>query len=61
MGVLKRNCLYIHVMLLSVKQFSAAAKDLYHSVGDDPWKTSGETERPVFTMPLWAFDSTISD
>jgi len=36
----------------------AVGKDLYHSVGDDPWK-SGETERPVFTMPLWAFDQLI--
>mmetsp|Transcript_30168 Transcript_30168/g.89595 ORF Transcript_30168/g.89595 Transcript_30168/m.89595 type:complete len:367 (+) Transcript_30168:78-1178(+) len=36
-----------------------AGKDLYHSAGDDPRKTSGETERPGFAMPLWAFDQLV--
>lgn len=34
-------------------------EDLYHSVGDDPSCTQGEAERPIFSMPLWAFDQFI--
>lgn len=30
--------------------------DCYHSPGDDPSKTAGESETPSFVMPLWAFD-----
>lgn len=30
--------------------------DFYHSLGDDPDKTEGELELPMFVMPLWAFD-----
>merc|ERR1712048_532050 len=33
--------------------------DLYHSVGDDPKTTDGPREKPVFVMPLWAFDQFI--
>merc|ERR1712232_847597 len=33
--------------------------DLYHSVGDDPKTTAGPQEKPVFVMPLWAFDQFI--
>lgn len=33
--------------------------DLYHSVGDDPSATDGPQEKPVFVMPLWAFDQFI--
>jgi len=33
--------------------------DLYHSVGDDPKTTAGPHEKPVFVMPLWAFDQLI--
>merc|ERR1712048_931480 len=33
--------------------------DLYHSVGDDPKTTAGPQEKPVFAMPLWAFDQFI--
>eukprot|EP00929_Paragymnodinium_shiwhaense_P085878 TRINITY_DN4633_c0_g1_i1.p1 TRINITY_DN4633_c0_g1~~TRINITY_DN4633_c0_g1_i1.p1 ORF type:complete len:390 (-),score=83.53 TRINITY_DN4633_c0_g1_i1:230-1399(-) len=33
---------------------------LYHSVGDQPGQgKNGERERPVFVMPLWAFDQFI--
>lgn len=32
---------------------------VYHSVGEDPKVVSGELERPVFVMPLWAFDQFI--
>eukprot|EP00929_Paragymnodinium_shiwhaense_P085880 TRINITY_DN4633_c0_g3_i1.p1 TRINITY_DN4633_c0_g3~~TRINITY_DN4633_c0_g3_i1.p1 ORF type:complete len:389 (-),score=90.49 TRINITY_DN4633_c0_g3_i1:240-1406(-) len=33
---------------------------LYHSTGDAPGKgANGERERPVFVMPLWAFDQII--
>lgn len=31
-------------------------ENLYHAIGDDPGRTSGETEKPAFVMPLWAFD-----
>jgi len=37
----------------------AAGKDLYHSPGDDPRTVTGPLEKPVFTMPLWAFDQLI--
>jgi hypothetical protein len=37
----------------------AAGKDLYHSAGEDPRQVRGEAERPVFVMPLWAFDQLI--
>eukprot|EP00928_Gymnodinium_smaydae_P021316 TRINITY_DN18300_c0_g2_i1.p1 TRINITY_DN18300_c0_g2~~TRINITY_DN18300_c0_g2_i1.p1 ORF type:complete len:325 (-),score=66.92 TRINITY_DN18300_c0_g2_i1:35-1009(-) len=30
--------------------------ECYHSVGDDPDRTWGELEVPMFVMPLWAFD-----
>mmetsp|Transcript_46598 Transcript_46598/g.135708 ORF Transcript_46598/g.135708 Transcript_46598/m.135708 type:complete len:385 (+) Transcript_46598:144-1298(+) len=30
--------------------------DLYHSVGDDPASSPAPHEKPVFMMPLWAFD-----
>jgi len=33
--------------------------DLYHSAGEDPNTVQGEAERPVFAMPLWAFDQLI--
>merc|ERR1712048_951359 len=33
--------------------------DLYHSVGNDPKTTAGPQEKPVFVMPLWAFDQFI--
>eukprot|EP00930_Biecheleria_cincta_P057058 TRINITY_DN43060_c0_g1_i1.p1 TRINITY_DN43060_c0_g1~~TRINITY_DN43060_c0_g1_i1.p1 ORF type:complete len:384 (+),score=56.84 TRINITY_DN43060_c0_g1_i1:98-1249(+) len=33
--------------------------EVYHSTGDDPNKVSGEIEKPVFTMPLFAFDQFI--
>jgi len=40
-----------------VKAFKWVVGDeLYHSVGDDPAQTDGEAERPIFGMPLWAFD-----
>lgn len=35
---------------------------IYHSIGDDPRAVSGppgDLERPVFVMPLWAFDQFI--
>lgn len=32
---------------------------VYHSPGDDPDQVSGELERPVCTMPLFAFDQVI--
>jgi len=38
---------------------SVVGKDLYHSCGDDPRAVEGEAERPVFVMPLWAFDQLI--
>lgn len=34
-------------------------KDLYHSIGDDPAMVEGEAEKPVFAMPLWAWDQYI--
>jgi hypothetical protein len=37
----------------------AVGNDLYHSPGDDPAKTVGAQEKPVFAMPLWAFDHVI--
>eukprot|EP00931_Biecheleriopsis_adriatica_P085835 TRINITY_DN60620_c0_g1_i1.p1 TRINITY_DN60620_c0_g1~~TRINITY_DN60620_c0_g1_i1.p1 ORF type:complete len:379 (+),score=67.23 TRINITY_DN60620_c0_g1_i1:28-1164(+) len=33
--------------------------EVYHSPGDDPSRVSGALERPVFTMPLFAFDQLI--
>jgi hypothetical protein len=36
-----------------------AGKDLYHSPGDDPQLVKGPAEKPVFMMPLWAFDQVI--
>lgn len=33
--------------------------NIYHSVGDDPAKTTGEVEAPTFVMPLWSFDQFI--
>jgi len=33
--------------------------DLHHSIGDDPSQTVGEAERPIFSMPMWAFDQFI--
>jgi len=33
--------------------------DLHHSPGDDPAETVGEAERPIFSMPIWAFDQFI--
>lgn len=38
---------------------SVVGNELYHSVGDDPAVVTGELERPVFMMPLWAFDQFI--
>jgi len=37
----------------------AVGSDLYHSAGESPQKVRGEAERPVFVMPLWAFDQLI--
>lgn len=37
----------------------AVGNDLYHSPGDDPSRTDGPVENPVFMMPLWAFDQII--
>jgi len=40
----------------------AAGGDIYHSCGDSPQAASlsgGEAEKPVFAMPLWAFDQVI--
>lgn len=34
----------------------AVGKDLYHSPGDDPKQGPGPHEKPVFAMPLWAYD-----
>lgn len=34
-------------------------KELYHSPGDDPTKVIGDLEKPVFTMPMFAFDQFI--
>jgi hypothetical protein len=34
-------------------------EDLHHSTGDDPAHTVGEAERPIFSMPMWAFDQFI--
>jgi len=36
-----------------------AGSDLYHSPGDDPAVTPLPHEKPVFSMPLWAFDQFI--
>jgi len=33
--------------------------DLYHSVGEDPALTDNETEKPIFSMPMWCFDQFI--
>eukprot|EP00931_Biecheleriopsis_adriatica_P055818 TRINITY_DN3307_c0_g1_i1.p1 TRINITY_DN3307_c0_g1~~TRINITY_DN3307_c0_g1_i1.p1 ORF type:complete len:417 (-),score=93.56 TRINITY_DN3307_c0_g1_i1:139-1338(-) len=33
--------------------------ELYHSVGEDPSRTDDEAEKPIFAMPLWAFDQVI--
>lgn len=33
--------------------------ELHHSPGDDPAQTSGEAERPIFSMPVFAFDQFI--
>jgi len=38
---------------------SVIGSGLYDSVGDDPKTTAGEVERPVFAMPLLAFDQFI--
>jgi len=38
---------------------SMAGDDLYHSIGDNPKQTEGELEKPVFSLPLWAFDQFI--
>jgi hypothetical protein len=44
-------------LVLSLRQL--VGDQLYHTIGDDPDKIRGELERPVFTMPLWAFDQVI--
>lgn len=36
-----------------------AGKELYHSSGDDPDRVLGEIEKPVFTMPMFAFDQIV--
>lgn len=36
-----------------------AGKELYHSPGDDPGRVLGELEKPVFTMPMFAFDQIV--
>lgn len=38
---------------------SVVGNKVYHSPGDDPKVARGELERPVFTMPLYAFDQYI--
>merc|ERR1719188_805443 len=51
------NSLTKQLMALTVAALrKVAGNDLYHSPGDDPKQTPGPHEKPVFTMPLWAFD-----
>jgi len=48
------------VMEIVVSMLKATVGDsIHHSPGDDPQTTSGELERPMFMMPLWAFDQFI--
>merc|ERR1711988_1049096 len=43
-----------------VRSLKAVVGDqVYHSVGDDPKSTKGNVERPVFVMPLFAYDQYI--
>lgn len=48
----------IQTMTVSMLR-KAVGKDLYHSCGDNPKDVAGEVERPVFVMPLWAWDQLI--
>jgi len=45
------------ITLAAMRQ--VAGSDLYHSPGDDPRTTPEPHEKPVFSMPLWAFDQFI--
>eukprot|EP00930_Biecheleria_cincta_P102594 TRINITY_DN94365_c0_g1_i1.p1 TRINITY_DN94365_c0_g1~~TRINITY_DN94365_c0_g1_i1.p1 ORF type:complete len:413 (+),score=59.18 TRINITY_DN94365_c0_g1_i1:44-1282(+) len=38
---------------------NVVGNQIYHSAGDDPQRVSGELEKPVFVMPLFAFDQYI--
>jgi len=44
----------MHVAVSALRR--VVGDDLYHSPGDDPKRSQGPHEKPVFTMPLWAFD-----
>jgi len=46
-------------MLIQAMKGALDTKQIYHSIGDDPSRTSGTLERPVFAMPLFAFDQFI--
>jgi len=38
---------------------NVVGNQIHHSAGDNPEKVSGELERPVFVMPMFAFDQYI--
>lgn len=38
---------------------NVVGNQIYHSAGDDPERVSGELEKPVFVMPMFAFDQFI--
>lgn len=38
---------------------NVVGNQIYHSAGDDPERVSGELEKPVFVMPMFAFDQVI--
>mmetsp|Transcript_21108 Transcript_21108/g.59010 ORF Transcript_21108/g.59010 Transcript_21108/m.59010 type:complete len:412 (-) Transcript_21108:25-1260(-) len=49
-----------HAMDGTVAMFKRIiGNQLYHSCGDNPKKVHGSLERPVFVMPLWAYDQYI--
>eukprot|EP00929_Paragymnodinium_shiwhaense_P046763 TRINITY_DN23799_c0_g1_i2.p1 TRINITY_DN23799_c0_g1~~TRINITY_DN23799_c0_g1_i2.p1 ORF type:complete len:440 (+),score=103.34 TRINITY_DN23799_c0_g1_i2:151-1320(+) len=47
------------VVVLAANAIKHAVGGLYQSPGDDPAQVSGERERPLCVLPLWAFDQFI--
>lgn len=53
------NALTRKAQAMIVACLQQACNGVYHSSGDDPTKTTGECEKPVCVLPLWAFDQFI--
>jgi len=47
------------IQQMAVAAFNNVAGGVYHSPGDDPKIASGELEKPICALPLWAFDQFI--